>query len=125
MVGAVEQRIGHPHRIGKRRQRSGGARHGRNAKAPAARRIDSPAKIDSELAQLEHACPSAAAVPSRTQAPRTRLVLHPTLGPPEGVDLTEAIIGAVAAELWKRFGGNDVVNWLEAERLVLNSFASE
>ncbi|MFN0132992.1 MAG: hypothetical protein ACKVW3_10780 [Phycisphaerales bacterium] len=34
------------------------------------------------------------------------------------LDLTHALVAAVAHELWKDGGGNEVVNWLEAERIV-------
>jgi hypothetical protein len=34
------------------------------------------------------------------------------------LDLTRAITGAVAHALWEHGGGNEVVNWLEAERFV-------
>jgi hypothetical protein len=40
------------------------------------------------------------------------------LGPVDGIDVTSALTRAVAEELWKLHGGNDVMNWLEAERLL-------
>lgn len=51
-------------------------------------------------------------------SPTQRLLVHPLLGPPEGLDVTQAVTRALAEELWRRFGGNDVLNWVEAERLV-------
>src|SRR5262245_54199637 len=50
-----------------------------------------------------------------------RIVLRPMLGPRQGLDVTEAVTRAIAQELWNMHGGNDVMNWLEAERL-LNEF---
>ena len=46
------------------------------------------------------------------------IVLQPMLGPHDGLDVTEAVTRAVAQELWNLHGGNDVMNWLEAERLL-------
>jgi hypothetical protein len=40
------------------------------------------------------------------------------MAPDRELDLTKAITAAVAHELWKQGGGNEVVNWLEAERVV-------
>ncbi|MBL9030548.1 MAG: hypothetical protein JNM80_02425 [Phycisphaerae bacterium] len=39
------------------------------------------------------------------------------------LDLTHALVSAVAHELWKHAGGNEVVNWLEAERIVAGLIA--
>lgn len=39
------------------------------------------------------------------------------------LDLTHALVSAVAHELWKHVGGNEVVNWLEAERIVAGLIA--
>ena len=47
-----------------------------------------------------------------------RIVIRPTLGPVEGLDVTEAVVRAVAAELSRHHAGNDVLNWLEAEALI-------
>ena len=38
--------------------------------------------------------------------------------PDRELDLTRALTAAVAHELWRHCGGNEVVNWLEAERFV-------
>lgn len=48
-----------------------------------------------------------------------RVVVRPELGPPEGIDVTDAVVRAVARELTERLGGNEALNTLEAERLVL------
>lgn len=50
--------------------------------------------------------------------PRPRFVVRPLAGPPEGIDMTRALVAAIAFELWQRDGGNAVLNWLEAERLL-------
>ena len=47
-----------------------------------------------------------------------RVSVRPSMAPDREVDLTQALVGAVAHELWKACGGNEVVNWLEAERIV-------
>jgi hypothetical protein len=47
-----------------------------------------------------------------------RVVLRPSAAPQEELDLTETLTAAVAYELWRRNGGNEVLNWLEAERFV-------
>jgi hypothetical protein len=53
-----------------------------------------------------------------TAVSRFRVVVRPMLGPAVGLDVTTAITRAVAEELWRLHGGNDVMNWLEAERLL-------
>lgn len=45
-----------------------------------------------------------------------KIVLRPALNPREEIDVTEALVAAIAAELARRCGGNDQLNWLEAER---------
>ena len=52
------------------------------------------------------------------EAHKPRIVLRPMLGPHTGLDVTEAVTRAVAQELWNLHGGNDVMNWFEAERLL-------
>ena len=54
----------------------------------------------------------------REQPAKPRIVLRPMLGPHDGLDVTEAVTRAVAQELWNLHGGNDVMNWIEAERLL-------
>ena len=46
------------------------------------------------------------------------IIIRPSGTPDRELDLTRAITAAVAHELWRHGGGNDVLNWLEAERLV-------
>jgi len=47
-----------------------------------------------------------------------RLIIRPMFGPPAGIDITHRVVTLIAQELWRLHGGNDVVNWLEAERLL-------
>ena len=47
-----------------------------------------------------------------------RIVIRPSASPERELDVTPAIIAAVAHALWAQGGGNDVLNWLEAERHV-------
>jgi hypothetical protein len=44
-----------------------------------------------------------------------KVTIRPMLDPDHEMDITRAMIAAIAEELWKRFGGNEKVNWLEAE----------
>lgn len=44
-----------------------------------------------------------------------RVVVRPIMDPRQEIDLTHRLVETIAEELWKRFGGNDKVNWLEAE----------
>lgn len=46
------------------------------------------------------------------------ITIKPSMLPERELDLTQALTAAVAHELWKHCGGNEVVNWLEAERIV-------
>jgi len=54
-----------------------------------------------------------------------RIVIRPSTAPDRELDITHALVAAVAAELWKASGGNDVVNWMEAERQVAHLFAAQ
>jgi hypothetical protein len=47
-----------------------------------------------------------------------RIVIRPAGSPHRELDVTNAIVAAVAHELWKHQGGNEVLNWVEAERQV-------
>ena len=47
-----------------------------------------------------------------------RVRIHPFRGPAEGVDVTDALVGAIALVLWKLHGGNEPVNRLEATVLL-------
>ena len=42
------------------------------------------------------------------------VTIYPFHGPTEGVDVTDALVGAIALVLWKLHGGNEPVNRLEA-----------
>ncbi|MCC5785356.1 MAG: hypothetical protein JJU33_01490 [Phycisphaerales bacterium] len=44
-----------------------------------------------------------------------RFVIRPTADPQTDVDLTERLTAAIAEELWVRYGGNERLNWFEAE----------
>ena len=52
-----------------------------------------------------------------------RVTIHPFHGPAEGVDVTDALVGAIALALWKLHGGTEPVNRLES--LVLLERAME
>jgi len=64
---------------------------------------------------------------SRDEAPgarRTpRLLVRPLTAPEDPIDVTTAITRAIAHALWQRDGGNEVLNWLEAERVVADMLA--
>ncbi len=45
-----------------------------------------------------------------------RLTIRPLAEPRRELDLTHRLVAVIAEELWKRYGGNDTLNWLEAER---------
>lgn len=45
-----------------------------------------------------------------------RIIIRPTLEPQREVDVTTRLTAAIAEELWRLYGGNDKLNWLEAER---------
>lgn len=47
-----------------------------------------------------------------------RLMVRPIADPGKTIDVSEALTKAVAHRLWEHHGGNDALNWLEAERLV-------
>lgn len=44
-----------------------------------------------------------------------QLVIHPIQDPERELDLTHRLVSAIADELWKLYGGNDHLNWIEAE----------
>jgi hypothetical protein len=52
--------------------------------------------------------------PARSPRAPYRVTIHPFHGPAEGVDVTDALVGAIALVLWKLHGGNEPVNRLEA-----------
>jgi hypothetical protein len=45
-----------------------------------------------------------------------RIIVRPVADPRRELDLTERLVSAIAEELWRLYGGNDRLNWLEAER---------
>jgi hypothetical protein len=54
-----------------------------------------------------------------------RIVIRPSMAPQREMDVTRAVVAAVAHELWRQFGGNEVVNWLEAERQVARALSGD
>ncbi len=46
------------------------------------------------------------------------LSIRPTAAPQRTIDLTRVLTAAVAHELWQQCGGNESLNWLEAERFI-------
>lgn len=44
-----------------------------------------------------------------------RIVIRPVVEPQREIDLTRCLVTAIAEELWCRNGGNDQLNWIEAE----------
>lgn len=44
-----------------------------------------------------------------------RVVLHPMVEPLREIDITQRLVSAIAEELWRLYGGNNDLNWLEAE----------
>jgi hypothetical protein len=44
-----------------------------------------------------------------------KLVICPIQDPHREIDLTHCLVSAIAEELWRSYGGNDELNWLEAE----------
>ncbi len=45
-----------------------------------------------------------------------RIVIRPVVDPQREVDLTSRLISAIADELARLYGGNEQLNWLEAEQ---------
>lgn len=45
-----------------------------------------------------------------------KIVIRPVLDPRQELDLTHRLTAAIAEELWRTCGGNERLNWLEAER---------
>ncbi|MCC6659858.1 MAG: hypothetical protein IT437_03125 [Phycisphaerales bacterium] len=44
-----------------------------------------------------------------------RLVIRPDQDPQREIDVTHRLVAAIAAEIWEACGGNDELNWIEAE----------
>lgn len=59
---------------------------------------------------------------ARATAKPGRIIVHP-FHSPEGLDVTDAIVAAIAHEIWKRHDGNAVLNWIEAERCLAEALA--
>lgn len=51
-------------------------------------------------------------------APSRCAAVRPFLGDGTTIDVTDTVIAAIAAELGRRFGGNAVLNLIEARRLL-------
>jgi hypothetical protein len=47
-----------------------------------------------------------------------KIMIRPSASPEREIDVTQAVVAAVAHALWKDGGGNAVLNWVEAERHV-------
>lgn len=45
-----------------------------------------------------------------------RIAIRPVADPQREIDLTNRLVSAIAEELWRLYGGNEHLNWLEAER---------
>ncbi len=45
-----------------------------------------------------------------------RILVRPLAEPQREIDMTARLVSAIAEELWRRYGGNAALNWLEAER---------
>lgn len=48
-----------------------------------------------------------------------RIVIRTSTGPQRELDVTQAVVSAVAYALWQNFGGNATLNWMEAERQLI------
>ncbi|TSA40208.1 hypothetical protein D4Q85_00145 [bacterium] len=44
-----------------------------------------------------------------------RIVVWPIEDPRCEIDVTDKFVAAIAEELWRAFGGNEQLNWIEAE----------
>jgi hypothetical protein len=44
-----------------------------------------------------------------------RIVVRPVMEPQLEIDVTQRLVAAIAEELWRVCGGNDHLNWIEAE----------
>lgn len=45
-----------------------------------------------------------------------KIIVRPVVDPQREIDLTHRLVSAIAEELWNLYGGNEELNWLEAER---------
>ena len=53
-----------------------------------------------------------------------RIIVRPIVDAQREIDLTRRLVAAIAEELWRLYGGNEHLNWLEAE-LHLQSIVGE
>jgi hypothetical protein len=44
-----------------------------------------------------------------------KIIIRPAMEPQHEIDVTQRLVAAIAEELWRVSGGNDRLNWLEAE----------
>lgn len=44
-----------------------------------------------------------------------KITIRPVVDPGRELDVTHRLVAAVAEALWMEFGGNQVLNWMEAE----------
>jgi hypothetical protein len=47
-----------------------------------------------------------------------RLTIQPSAAPGATIDVTNAVVSAIAKELSRFHDGNDTLNWIEAEKIV-------
>jgi hypothetical protein len=45
-----------------------------------------------------------------------KITIAPFAEPYREIDVTQGLVAAIAEEIWRACGGNDALNWLEAER---------
>lgn len=45
-----------------------------------------------------------------------RITIRPIQTPHHELDVTHCLVSAIAEEIWRLYGGNGELNWLEAER---------
>lgn len=53
-----------------------------------------------------------------------KIIVRPIVDAHREIDLTRRLVAAIAEELWRLYGGNEHLNWLEAE-LHLQSIVGE
>lgn len=45
-----------------------------------------------------------------------RIIVRPIVDPQSEIDVTRRLVSVIAEELWRIYGGNEQLNWIEAER---------
>lgn len=45
-----------------------------------------------------------------------KVTIRPVVDPLREIDVTARLVSVIAEELWRLYGGNEHLNWLEAER---------